>query len=323
MNRPAARVWAIRAVQAAVAAGLLVAVVWVARPAQVARLVEHTDPSMVGIAVMTSLTVVFLRALRLRLILPGGRLGLGASIQISAVAQAATSLIPARLGELVLPALLKRVADLELSSGLGALLIARTLDLACLGIWAGGAVAVRWGGHRPLLLLACLVLVAPAFLVPATVAATDRVATRCLAPRSRAGRRWTRRIRRLRRALRVFAAAPGRLAAAMGVSLVLWCAIWVTMAVLVRAIGCHWTFGDVVVGAAAASLATLIPANLIANVGTLEAGWTVGFAAVGIPVPIAAASGIAVHLLSLSITATVGACAAATLWMPRARRRRG
>ena len=322
MTHAPARIWALRLVQAIIAAALLIAVVWIARPTHVVQLLEHTDPGMVGIAFGTSLIVVLLRALRLRLILPAGRLGLGVSIQVTAVSQAATSLVPARLGELALPVLLKRVAALELSSGLGALLIARSLDLASLGIWGSVAVAARWGGRRPVLLLACLILVAPALLLPVTVRTADRLATRFLAARGRTGRRWTRRIRRVRRALNTLAAMPGRMIAAMGVSLTLWFAIWVTLAVLLGAVGYTWPFGDVLVGAAAASLATLVPVNLIANAGTLEAGWTAGFAAVGIPVPIAAASGIAIHLLSLMIVVAVGSCAGFTLWLSRPHPRR-
>ncbi|NOZ78033.1 MAG: flippase-like domain-containing protein [Acidobacteria bacterium] len=315
------RIWLLRAIQAAVAATLLLAVFLIARPGNVARLVRRTDLAGLALAAGAYLGVVGVRSLRLLLILPRGRLGLGTSIQISAVAQTATSFLPARLGELALPALLKRVAGLELASGVGALLIARSLDLAALGVWASVAVGARWGAERPLLLAACLILVAPALLLPVSAALADRLATRLLARRGVAGRRWTRRIRRLRKALTSLAATPGRLVAAMGASLALWAGIWLIVAILLGAIGYSWPFGDVLVGAVAASLATLVPANLIANVGTLEAGWTAGFAAVGIPVTTAAASGIAIHLLSLAVTAVVGAFAGLSLLVTGSRRR--
>ena len=62
-------------------------------------------------------------------------------------------------------------------------------------------------------------------------------------------------------------------------------------------------------GATAATVATLIPVNILGNIGTLEAGWTAGFAALGIPLETAAATGVAVHLWSLLVAAAVGAAA--------------
>jgi len=304
-----------RIAQGILAAALISAVLWVAGPANVLRLIRRTRPAALGGAAAVYLAVVMLRAVRLEMLLPSGRLGFGRSLQVSAVAQAAALFVPARLGELVLPALLRRTAGLELSGGIGVLLVARSLDLAALGTWAAGAVAWRWGARRPLLLIAGLALVVPLLLLPVTTALADRAATRWLAPRGVVGRRWTRRLRRLRRSLVELAARPGRLAASVVVSLALWGGIWITVGLLLGGLGYRWPFGAVLVGAAAASVATLLPVNLVANLGTLEAGWTAGFAAVGIPVKTAAASGVAVHLWSLTVSAVIGLAGVLSLWV--------
>ena len=59
-------------------------------------------------------------------------------------------------------------------------------------------------------------------------------------------------------------------------------------------------------GSAVASLANLVPINLVANLGTLEAGWTAAFVALGVPLADAAATGLATHLWALVLHAVFG-----------------
>jgi len=65
----------------------------------------------------------------------------------------------------------------------------------------------------------------------------------------------------------------------------------------------------VVAGSAFAALANLLPFNLVGNLGTLEAGWTAAFMALGVPVDLAAATGFASHLWALLFAAMFGAMA--------------
>jgi uncharacterized membrane protein YbhN (UPF0104 family) len=67
----------------------------------------------------------------------------------------------------------------------------------------------------------------------------------------------------------------------------------------------------VVAGSAAAAVANLLPFNLVGNLGTLEAGWTAAFAALGVPLQVAAATGLAAHLWGLIFAAFFGLLA----WM--------
>jgi hypothetical protein len=71
--------------------------------------------------------------------------------------------------------------------------------------------------------------------------------------------------------------------------------------------GWDWPVLRVVAGSAAASVANLVPVNLVANLGTLEAGWTAAFTALGVPVEDAAASGVAAHLWALLFAGGYGA----------------
>jgi uncharacterized membrane protein YbhN (UPF0104 family) len=70
--------------------------------------------------------------------------------------------------------------------------------------------------------------------------------------------------------------------------------------------GYRWPPTHVVAGASAAAVANLLPFNLVGNLGTLEAGWTAAFTALGIPIQTAAASGLAAHLWGLVFAAFFG-----------------
>ena len=77
--------------------------------------------------------------------------------------------------------------------------------------------------------------------------------------------------------------------------------------------GFRWSAAHVIGGSAVASIANLLPINLIGNFGTLEAGWTSAFIVLGVPPETAAATGLASHLWALAFAAGYGAVAWAAL----------
>jgi uncharacterized protein (TIRG00374 family) len=291
------------------AVALIGVVLAVAGPAQVWQVLSRTDPGWLVVAGLVAGLATVLRGLRLALLLPAGRLGPGRSALVAAAAQAAALFLPLRLGELAFPWLLRRVAAWDAAAGVGTLLVARTLDLVALGAWAGAGVVLLWGLQSRLAITAAIAMLAPPLMLPLLVRAADRLALCLLAPRGVRGRRWVRRVRRLSQAVEEVKQHPRRLAAAALASLAMWGLVWAYTWLLLLAMGFHWPPGKVVAGSAAASLANLIPINLIANLGTLEAGWTAAFHALGFSIEEAAASGLAAHLWALVFAAIYGACA--------------
>jgi uncharacterized protein (TIRG00374 family) len=120
------------------------------------------------------------------------------------------------------------------------------------------------------------------------------------------GRRWARRLRRVRREIDTLRARPARLWGAIVTSFLMWGLQWSVAWILLMAMGYRWPFVTVTAGASAAAVANLLPFNLVGNLGTLEAGWTAAFAALGVPVQVAAASGLAAHLWGLIFAAFFG-----------------
>jgi uncharacterized protein (TIRG00374 family) len=306
-----------RLLGAVVAVGLLIAVISVANPSEVWRIVRATEPRTLGIAVVFSAVSVMMRGIRLQFLLERGHLRFVRSTLIVAVAQAAALFAPLRTGELALPWLLSRTARRSLTSGISTLVAARTLDVATLGIWCGGVVLAVFGLGEPLALVVSVLLVAPSLLLARIVKAVDWLAVRTLAPRGASGRRWARRIRRLRHEFEGLVRRPMRLVIAAGASVAMWGLHWAATWMLLASMGFRWPAGTVIVGAASAAIANLLPFNIIGNLGTLEAGWTAAFTALGVPLQTAAATGLAAHLWGLIFAAIFGLVA----WIALARTR--
>jgi len=296
-----------RLLGAAIALTLVVLVLMLARPAEVWALLRGTSLTGLVPAAAAAGGALVMRGIRLVLLLPPGRLGLWTATMVAAAAQAAAWFVPARLGELALPMLLRRAAGWDLTTGLGTLLAARTFDLASLGLWAGVTTLAILGPGHPLALVAAACLVIPPLLLPATLAAVDRLAVRILAPRGLRFRRWAHHVRRVRRAVESLRERPLRLVGSAVASLVMWALLWALAWFLLDAMGYRWPAWDVVAGSTAASLSNLLPFNLIGNFGTLEAGWTAAFVSLGVPATTAAATGFASHLWAVVFTAIYGA----------------
>ena len=311
--RARTRRFAGRFIGGAVAVTLFAAILTIARPVAVWNLLLATDGRLLVVAALTSASFLAVRGLRLQLLLEHGRLGWPRATLVAAAAQGAALFAPARTGELALPWLLKRTAEQDFSSAVGTLLAARTLDLATLGLWGGAAVLAVRGLTEPLALVISALLLAPIALLPLTLAAADRLALRLLAPRGLGGRRWARRVRRVRRELEKLRERPARLLAATLASVIMWGLQWTVVWVLLDAMGHRWPPATVVAGSTAAAVANLLPFNLVGNLGTLEAGWTAAFTALGVPLDVAAATGLAAHLWGLIFAAVFGGVAWAAL----------
>jgi uncharacterized membrane protein YbhN (UPF0104 family) len=283
-----------------VAALLVAAVLWLAGIGNAWNTVSTVRPGPVAVAFAAAAASLGFRGLRLTLLLAPGRLRLARAVPLAAVAQAAALFVPARFGELALPLLLRREAALDTARGVGVLLVARALDSAALGAWALWALISLRGGSGATALLAAAALVLPLALLLPGVRWVDGLVRR-------RGGIWADRVHRIRASLEEAHSRPRRLAGAAVACLAMWAFQWILTWWLLAAMGHRWPPGDVVVGAAAASLANLVPVNLVANLGTLEAGWTAAFSALGVAPATAAATGLAAHLWALVFAAMLGA----------------
>jgi uncharacterized protein (TIRG00374 family) len=294
---------------ATIALALVVVVLLLASPGRVWSLLRDADSTFLAAAFACAALTLGLRGLRLKLLLPAGQLRASDAYNVAAAAQSAALFVPARFGELALPWLLKRRAGWDAAAGIGTLLVARALDLGGLGLWAGLSLVGLFGWTRPLALLGAAVLVLPVLALPFAIHAVDRFATRWFAGRSERASRVAELIHELACSVHALGQRPLRFALAGACSIAMWASVWAMTWLLLVAMGHHWAITEVIAGSAAASVANILPTNLIGNLGTLEAGWTAAFGALGIPIEVAAATGLAAHLWALVFHAVYGAVA--------------
>lgn len=256
--------------------------------------------------------VYVLRAVRFRMLLPPGeRPDFRALSAVNAAYTMAAFVLPAKLGEASFVLYANRVWGARPASALAALVLARVLDLAtlaggfslaCFLLGASGAHAdLPWltplGAGLAAVALVCFFLAARGDLVVRIAAALVRALG---LGRLALGRALLERSTQIGAGLRL-AGGDGRLAAATLLSIPVWLAIFLFCAVLARGLGLSETitFPQATFGASLAIVTSLVPVSAFASFGTLEAGWVLGFGALGVPRDLAAATGLGLHVVQL------------------------
>ncbi len=246
------------------------------------------------------------RAIRLFVLLPGSTSLLHLT-SISARHNFLNLLLPLRTGEASLPLMLKAEAGRDLSEGTAALIVSRILDIISVGLWCllGLSLVGDRAGSIPRILgvvgVGLLVLIS---LRPISTALSSR-----MNPSSRPGQF-------LSQSLTAVANLPaGRLSLAGLVSLPTWLltygACWQCLVAMgatpeigpeVASIG----FEKSLIGTTGLHLAGILPVNGFAGLGVWEAGWTAGYALVGMSELGAFTSAVVSHILIFSAIAILG-----------------
>ena len=143
-NRGRARVY----VSVAVAVVLLVLFLWKANLREVAGRITRLRPVDFGLSVAASLSTLVIRSARWKTILrPVARIRFGSSFSATAIGFAASTVLPARAGEVVRPVVLARRTSVTLSSSFASVLFERVIDLATVLVLF--LFYCTWPGARP------------------------------------------------------------------------------------------------------------------------------------------------------------------------------
>lgn len=280
-------------------------------------------------ALACHMLLYLVRALRFQWLLSANdRPSYPAQLSVGMAQTMASIIMPAKLGELMYVVYSNRVFGLRAETSLAVLFLSRVFDLAALSLAMGGT---------------CLLLATrsgmPAWLYPLGIAATlgglalflltlrGSLFTRLLGwAAERVGGQRTRLgaalIGRLRSAGAALDAVRGgsifvRCAA---LSLVAWLCIFAFCAILGRSLGLPESIGplEAVFGSALAILTSLVPISAFASIGTLEAGWVLGFSVFGVDRELALATGAGLHIVQLLNVVIIGVLG--HLWMAWLRR---
>jgi uncharacterized protein (TIRG00374 family) len=228
----------------------------------------------------------------------------------------ASIIMPAKLGELMYVVYSGRVFGLRAETSLAVLALSRVFDLAALALAMGIAcIAIAATPSMPEWLLPLGCVAAVGGVVGFWLTQHARLFTQLLqaiarffgSDRSKWGTRMLTKLATMGSALdsvrerRVF--WPCVL-----LSILAWLCIFSFCGILGWSLGLPENIGvlQAIFGSALAILTSLIPISAFASIGTLEAGWILGFSLFGVDKDLAMATGTGLHIIQLVNVVIIG-----------------
>ena len=277
-------------------------------------LARNASWSWLALSIFVYLISTTVRTWRWNLLLPAATTSFPRLYAITSVHTMINSLLPARLGELAFPILMRSHASTPTPRSVTMFLVARVLDVAVLAFLFVVSSFLHFGAQSPAAALGS---------VAAALAAGLVALIRAGPLYSWTLRQWERSFPRrpsilaLGRSLEadlIAMTSSRKLLAAGTVTLAMVLTrhvfYWATM----RAIGFPLAFPAVIIGATFGEATYLLPIHGVAGLGTVEAGWTVGMGLIGMDLPNAVASGLFVHIWALALSAGFGCLSLPLLW---------
>lgn len=296
-----------RGVALVLGTGFALTLFLLAQPKNVLELIQQVSGLTLLLAFTVHLGIVGTRALRLKL-LSNGTLKSSSAFLLFTASQAASALLPWRLGEVALPPLAKWAVRSRLSQGAFWWLAGRFLDLWSLAL----AVA----------LLSLFGVLPSSLLYPALLLLFSLAFAAAISVRRRywhAAVRWLPTRRLLRGALRVrllfsdLRKRPALLAQSLALSLAAWALIVTFTGLLCRGMGAELSLRQLLISVLGATLGATVPLAGVGNLGPLEAGFASALSLTGIPATQALSLGFALHFWTLALQLLLGLPAMAGL----------
>ncbi|MCA8979857.1 MAG: flippase-like domain-containing protein, partial [Planctomycetes bacterium] len=255
--------------------------------------------------------VYVLRAWRFQLLFPpAARPGIGRLLAVAAAHNLAAYVMPAKTGEAAFVLYARKTCGVSGSQALASLITSRLLDLCtvCAGLGVACSVLAAGRGNAPawftplgaMLAVLAVVIGVLAWKSHWLVALYTVFASYTRLDRTSLGRRADALAQRVSHAL-LEAGSEGRVIKAALVSAPQWLGIFLFYGVLVRGLGLSETvdLSQAALGSGLAVVANLLPINGFAGFGTQEAGWVLGFGALGVSKDLATATSVGVHMIQL------------------------
>ncbi|MDX8391374.1 MAG: lysylphosphatidylglycerol synthase transmembrane domain-containing protein [Mariprofundaceae bacterium] len=86
---------------------------------------------------------------------------------------------------------------------------------------------------------------------------------------------------------------------------------------VLRSLGVQVGYAETIIGSSVASMAQFIPLGSVGNIGPMEAGWTAGFAMVGVESKVALNSGVVLHLVMIFCSLVLAGLTWTGMWWRR------
>ncbi len=281
------------------------------------RIAEADKLLLLG-AFLLFLTSQVLRAFRWMLLSVGRKYRFTLSMAVTAIHVGLGHLLPFRLADVAFVGLFRHFGEVPVGHGTAKMFLAKLLDLMAMGVVIGSAVAAGAGEMAlmaPVLLLAGFLGIV--FMFPLLRAARKPV-------------QWI-----LDRILHIdkphwfndlleassVRNRKGKLASAFLISILVWVSKLTMFCFLLESLGVIGIPGwKVFLASGVTNIAIVLPINGLLSIGTVEAGWTAGFAMVGIEGLVIANMnivelGFSVHILWTLMAVLIMIAAIPLLWL--------
>ncbi|MBK8480147.1 MAG: flippase-like domain-containing protein [Proteobacteria bacterium] len=304
--RFAARALVGLAITVLIFAGLSHWVDWV----QLAALRREARWSVLGLGFALIVLLYALRTARFVLLAP--RTPFPAMFCIAALHNLLLRVMPLRTGDLAFGFLVRRARTAGLGESLLGLVLLRLLDATVVVVVFGVTLALHPAIYRGSASVGLVVALALALAGGAVVVALPqllRLGLRWIGGLARcsglAERPWCELLlARLRGAIEAHVGLPRRVIAIQtGLTVAHWLLNYVIMLVILRGFGVSITLSQAILGGTASTVSGFLPIAGVGTFGPLEAGWALGFALVGLPPPLAVATGFAFSAVTFIYTA--------------------
>jgi uncharacterized membrane protein YbhN (UPF0104 family) len=313
------------AVSLALSAFLLAALFRQVRAEDIGDALRGIHPPGLALYAAVSLAAVFLRSWRYRLLLEPGACGWGPMILVTMARNAFEDLLPARVGSLSYIYLLDARVGVAFESAASSFLAAFVVDFLTLGPFVALAVLSVGGSSRAAFPAGLLLALAAGFflamaLIWAKLASllallwrgAERAARRFKATDQKGWRRADEKARATIASLEALR-ARGLGLPVLGLSLLIRLAKYASLFALVGAVlrsyglgPAEIGFGRLILVLTGAEMTSAFPIKGLADFGTWETAWAIGFKGFGFAAGLAAVSGFGVHLVTAVFEAGLG-----------------
>jgi uncharacterized protein (TIRG00374 family) len=307
-----------------ISALLLVCLFWFIDLGKASRLLAEINPALLCLGTVCYIGSLLVRGLRFKLLmkhLSPNPVGLDAAIDLAALVTFANHVLPFRMGEAVFILMSKLRHRLNPAHGLIVLLTARLYDLiSLLLLFTAAAMLIdldlargwRWG-----LAALLIVLLAAALRLDWALRLGLSLCTwagkMLKLDRTKIGQKIISTLGQAHQGLHHLR-SPAMIAANIGLSLAVWLCVTGAFHLLIKSFGLAMGFDKVVVGSMWSSLTALLPVNAVGNIGTWEAGWSLGFTALGMDSSDSVFTGMAIHVIVIAASGLLAAVYMARNW---------
>ncbi len=259
--------------------------------ANIVDAISRLTVTQIALSVVMILLTNIMRGLRLSVFLadaPGAR---AQCIAISIIHNFMNHVVPFRMGEAALPVLLNRFKSWKLMDGAVVLLTIRIYDLAAMGlvvIVSGLFVDVS---RRYAFIALVLVGLAVITLVAVRPSRVGRV---------HSGKARTGHLEQVLRKVLALNFYQSVISLPL-ISIAIWVMTYIFFYCVVDWLGIDIGFFESVLASTGAVLTNLLPVNGLGSIGTLEAGWSLGYVFFGVDSGNAVASGFIMHAIVILV----------------------